>query len=124
MLKGTARQQLLLDLRAARQMAVTRHTSVIVAFGDGNATSDISSYSVHLDGNGDRAVQAGELRAVRTLPTGTRLAAVLLEPRDSLLFDMSGVLWPGTGGGVLILAGPRGTPDTLVASAVGLVYRP
>jgi prepilin-type N-terminal cleavage/methylation domain-containing protein len=122
--RSAARQQLVQDLRLARQMAITQRTPVVVAFGDGAATTDLESYSIHADRNGDRLAQTGELRKLRRMPAGTRLARVELQPTDSLVFDLSGVLWPGTSGGRLILRASLGRPETLVVSMAGMVHRP
>jgi prepilin-type N-terminal cleavage/methylation domain-containing protein len=122
-MKGVqAREQLVQDLRAARQKAVTQRAPVVVAFGNGVSTTNITSYTVHTDGNADRVVQSAELRLNRTLPTETKLELVSLAPTDSLIFDISGVLWPSTTGGTLIVASKVGF-DTLVVSAAGMVYR-
>jgi prepilin-type N-terminal cleavage/methylation domain-containing protein len=119
-----ARSQVTQDLRMARQVAVTRHCPVIITFGNGTGTTDIRNYSVHYDLNGDGVVAAGERYFTRTMPSRTRLSSVSLSPTDKLTFDMSGVLAPGTGGGQVVLATPRGRVDTLLVSATGVVYRP
>jgi prepilin-type N-terminal cleavage/methylation domain-containing protein len=122
-MKGVqAREQLMQDLRAARQKAVTQRVPVVVAFGDGVSTTNITSYTVHTDANADRIKQAAELRLNRSLPRETRLTQVSLGPIDSLIFDISGVLWPSTTGGTLIVGTNVGS-DTLVVSAAGMVYR-
>jgi prepilin-type N-terminal cleavage/methylation domain-containing protein len=119
-----ARDQVTQDLRMARQVAVTRHCPVIVTFGDGSGTTDVRNYSLHYDTNGDGTVAASERYYNRTMPSRTRLSNVSLTPTDKLSFDMSGVLSPGTAGGQLVLATPRGRIDTLLVSATGVVYRP
>jgi prepilin-type N-terminal cleavage/methylation domain-containing protein len=119
-----ARDGLVADLRYARQQAVTRHRSVVVSFGNGAVTTDIRSYRLHTDLNASRTVNPGEPVLVRTLPTGVKLSSIALSPRDSVIFDMSGALWPGTTGGRLILAGTNGKADTLMVSAIGMVFRP
>ncbi len=118
-----AREGLVQDLRLARQRAVTAHRSVIVAFGDGGTRTGLSSYSVHTDTNGDRLKQPSEAWASQILPAGTRLARVELQPADSLIFDSSGALAPGSTGG-RITVDANGHPDTLFVSATGMVYRP
>jgi type II secretory pathway pseudopilin PulG len=116
-----AREQLVRDIRGARQRAVTGRTPVLVAFGNGSVTTDVTTYTIHTDTNGDRIYQTGELRTSHTLPTGTKLSTVALGPADSLVFDISGVLWPGTSGGSLrLLSGT--VRDTLDVSPAGMVY--
>lgn len=122
--KEEARSQLIADLRQARQTSVTRHRSVIVAFGDGSVTTNITTYSIHTDLDGDRVKDADEVRTARALPRKVRLSKVALGPVDSVIFDTRGILVSGSTGGRLILAGPRGNPDTLAISAVGMVYDP
>lgn len=119
-----ARGLLIADLRQARQIAATRHHSVIVAFGDGSVTTNITRYSLHTDLDGDRVRDANEPRVERVLPNRIRLESVQLSPVDSLIFDIGGLLVPGSSGGRLVLAGPHGRPDTLAISAVGTAYRP
>lgn len=122
--KEEARSQLISDLRQARQTSVTRHRSVIVAFGDGTVTTNITQYTIHTDLDGDRVMDAGETLTARALPRKVRLSQVSLGPVDSVIFDTSGILVSGSTGGRLILAGTRGKPDTLAISAVGMVYDP
>jgi prepilin-type N-terminal cleavage/methylation domain-containing protein len=55
-----AREVLEGSLRLARQQAVTTHRPIVVAFGNGVATTGITTYSVHTDLNGDRVQQSGE----------------------------------------------------------------
>jgi prepilin-type N-terminal cleavage/methylation domain-containing protein len=119
-----AREELRQHMRAARQAAVTRHAPVIVAFGDGVHTSGITSYTVHVDTNGDRVKQSSEVVTSYSVPSKMYLAAVGFAPAaDTLIFDPSGALWPGTAGGHFYLTGAR-SPDTLEISATGMVYRP
>lgn len=118
-----ARNQIVEDLRFARQIAVTQHSQVVVAFGDGVSTTNITRYTIHTDTNGDHVRQTTERIGLRRLPGGVRLTSVSLNPADSLIFDISGILWPGTQGGTLILNGSRGKPDTLCVSVAGMVYR-
>ena len=123
-LKGMqARQQLAQDLRAARQRAVTQRTPVVVRFGDGVVTTNVTTYTVHADLNGDRLVQSGERVVSHTLPTETKIELVNLSPTDSLVFDISGVLFPGTSGGSLIVTS-RAARETLLVSSAGMVYQP
>ena len=117
------REQLVQHIRGARQLAITKHCPVIVRFGNGTNTSNIASYVIHEDTNNDRIVQSTERQMVRNLPQGVLLSQVQLSPTDSLVFDISGTLWPGTDGGRLVLA-TRGAPDTLMVTAVGMVYVP
>lgn len=122
MRNGQAREQLIQDVRSARQKAVTQRTPVIMAFGDGVTTADVTTYTVHIDVNGDRLFQSGEPRKSYTLPKDTKLAQVSLQPVDSLFFDISGVLVPGTLGGSLVTVS-RSITDTLLVSGAGMVYR-
>jgi prepilin-type N-terminal cleavage/methylation domain-containing protein len=124
MLLGQARSQVQQDLRMARQVAVTRHCPVLVSFGNGSTTTDVTNYTIHFDTNGDRTVQSGERRFYRTMPSKSKLSRVTLSPVDTVEFDMSGVLWPGTTGGTIVLRTPRGKTDTLLVSAAGIIYRP
>ncbi len=112
------------SLRLARQQAVTAHRPIIVAFGNGVLTSGITTYSVHTDTNGDRLKQLGEPWKTITLPKGTQLTSVSLQPVDSLIFDSSGSLAPSVTGGSVIVGGQNGDVDTLLVSATGMVYRP
>jgi prepilin-type N-terminal cleavage/methylation domain-containing protein len=117
-----AAEMLLRDIRGARQRAVTGRTPVIVAFGNGTTTTNVTSYTIHTDTNGDLAYQSTEFRTNHTLPAGASLATVSLGPVDSLIFDISGVLWPGTAGGSLrLVSGPQ--RDTVDVSAAGTAYR-
>jgi prepilin-type N-terminal cleavage/methylation domain-containing protein len=118
------RAQVVQDLRLARQTAITRHSPVIVAFGDGISTTNVGDYTIHVDTNGDCAVQSGERRYYRALPRRTLIGTVALDPRDSVVFDPSGVLRLNTTGGQLAFVSQRGRRDTLLVSAAGVVYRP
>lgn len=123
--RSQARAQLIADLRSARQTSVTRHRSVIVAFGNGSTTTNITSYTIHTDLNGNRIREANELRTSHVLPKSVQIATASIPVHtDSLIFDTSGLLIPGSTGGRLIVSGGRGRPDTLDVSAVGMVYRP
>jgi len=126
--RSQARAQLVADLRSARQTSVTRHRSVIVSFGNGSATTNITSYTLHTDLNGDQVVQAGEPVTTHALPTPAKLSSIAITSSPAhptkLIFDTSGLLIPGYSGGRLIVAGGRGRADTLDVSAVGMVYRP
>src|SRR5262249_16099420 len=97
-----ARNGLIADLRCARQQAVTHHRCVVVSFGNGAATTNITTYRLHTDLNANRVVNPGEPVLARTLPPGVKLTSVALNPVDSVLFDMSGALLPNTTGGQLV----------------------
>jgi prepilin-type N-terminal cleavage/methylation domain-containing protein len=118
------REQLLQDLRTARQTAITEHSRVTVVFGNGIANTNITTYSVHTDENGDGVAQSTERRTVKKLPNGGRLTAVQLSPTDSLTFETSGLLRSGQGGGRLIFSTRPGVRDTLMVSVAGMVYHP
>ena len=118
-----AAQQLMRDIRTARQRAVTGRSPVIVAFGNGSTTTNLTTYTIHTDTNGDRVWQSGEMKVSRTLPTGTKLEKVSLAPTDSLTFDISGILWPGTGGGYVAILSGTNIRDTLDVSATGMAYK-
>ena len=118
-----AREEMRQRLREARQVAVTRHNPVVVVFGNGVQTTDITDYTVHFDTNGDRIRQSTELITWYELPKGSKLETSGFAPIDSLIFDISGALWPGTIGGRLFFSGAN-TPDTLELSATGMVFRP
>ena len=124
LVRNQVRWSLLADLRYARQLAVTKHKSVVVAFGNGSTTTDVTTYSLHTDSNGNRAKDTGEAVLNRTLPRGAYLTSVSLAPVDSVIFDSSGSLYPGTTGGRLVFRGPQGNNDTLLVSAIGMVYHP
>ena len=103
---------------------MTAHRPIVVAFGNGIATTGITTYSVHTDTNSDRVKQVGEPWKSFTLPNGTQLTSVSLSPTDSLIFDSSGSLAPSVTGGTVIVGGQTGDLDTLLVSATGMVYRP
>lgn len=124
MLRNQVRWGLVADLRYARQLAVTKHRAVVVAFGNGSTTTDVTTYTLHTDTNGNRVKDTGEQVLNRTLPKGSFLTTVTMTPTDSVIFDSSGSLWPGTTGGRLTFRGPKGTSDTLLVSAIGMVYHP
>lgn len=122
MRRGQAREQVMENLLTARQAAVTQRAPVFVAFGNGVSTTDITSYTVHVDANGDGVVQTTESRRTYTLPPETRLFRVALSPPDTVVFDISGVLMPGSSGGSLVVVA-RAIPETLIVSGTGMVYR-
>jgi prepilin-type N-terminal cleavage/methylation domain-containing protein len=124
LVRQQARAIVIENLRAARQRAVTQHTPVVVVFGNGVATTDVTGFSIHSDTNNDRMVQAGELQSFKKLPRDTKFATVELAPTDSLLFDSTGILKPGTSGGRLIVQTVSGARDTIMVSMAGMVYRP
>jgi hypothetical protein len=95
-----------------------------VRFGTPPSISNITSYTIHVDTNGDGVRQAGEMLTVRNLPSGTRLSAVVLTPTDSLKFDVSGLLFAGTTGGRITCANSLNRRDTLMVSATGVCYQP
>jgi type IV fimbrial biogenesis protein FimT len=118
-----ANAQVLQDVRRARQLAITRRAPVVVRFGTPPTTTNITSYTIHVDTNSDRLVQSSETITMRNLPDGTRLSAVNLTPVDSLTFDFSGLLWNGTGGRIVI-ANRLDLRDTLLVSAAGVCFEP
>lgn len=118
-----AREELRQNLRNARQAAVTRHCPVVVAFGTGGQTTGITRYVVLVDVNGDRTRQTTESARDYVLPKNCQLGMSGFQPCDSLIFDLSGALWPGTRGGEFIISGAT-TSDTLALSATGMVYEP
>jgi type II secretory pathway pseudopilin PulG len=122
LLGDETRSQLMQDLRMARQLAITRHCLAIVAFGNGVATTDLTGYTIHVDSNSDLQVQAGESRVYRGFPSQTSLGSAALQPVDSLVFDTSGLLLPGTYGGRLVSVTALGRRDTLMVSPTGLAY--
>ena len=125
MMLRQANAQLLPDVRRARQIAVTRRAPVIISFGAPPTTTNITSYTIHVDTNADNATQSTEMRTYRTLPRGTVLTNVNMTSQvDTLTFDISGTLKLGSGGGSLIFANAVGKRDTLVVSAAGICYRP
>lgn len=117
-----ARQQLVTDLRGARQYAITRRAPVIVKFR--LAPDSTRSYQIHVDSNANGVVNAGERLIRRSLPSRSTFASVSLTPADSLIYDISGILWPGTSGGTLVFRNQRDRRDTLAVSAAGIAYRP
>jgi hypothetical protein len=119
-----AREQVVQDIRGARQAAITQHCPVIVQFGNGVATTNLTYYTIHYDRNADGVKQASEPSRLRTMPATTKLSVVSLQPRDSLRFDVSGILRPGTGGGSLISETAHGRRDTFLVTVAGTVYRP
>lgn len=117
--------QLLQDIRRARQLAVTRRAPVVMMFGAPPTTTNITSYVIHVDTNGDNVAQTTEARTFRSLPHGTQLNSVsMVSQVDSLTFDISGTLKLGTQGGTLVFSNQLGKRDTLVVSAAGICYRP
>jgi prepilin-type N-terminal cleavage/methylation domain-containing protein len=124
LLRNQVRWALIADLRYARQLAVTKHRSVVVAFGNGSTTTDVTTYTLHTDLNSNRVKDTGEAVLSRALPKGSYLTNILLAPPDSVIFDSSGSLWPGTTGGRITFRGPKGISDTLMVSAIGMVYHP
>jgi prepilin-type N-terminal cleavage/methylation domain-containing protein len=122
-----ANAQVLQDVRRARQLAITRHAPVVMRFGAPPTVANITSYTIHVDTNGDNLVQSGEAITWKNLPTGTRLSAVSLAPVDSLRFDSAGQLLltaAGTPGGRLVLSNRLNRRDTLLVSAVGVCFQP
>lgn len=123
MVQSRTKGQLIEDIRGARQRAITRHTPVIMAFGDGVSTTNVIAYKVHADTNGDRLVTSGELVFNKALPRDTKLSKVSLTPTDTLMFDVSGTLKTGTSGGKIIIQ-TGSLKDTLAVSVAGIVYKP
>jgi prepilin-type N-terminal cleavage/methylation domain-containing protein len=122
-----ANAQVLQDVRRARQLAITRHAPVVVSFGAPPSVSNITSYKIHVDTNGDNLVQSDEMVTFRNMPTGTRLSAVSLIPVDSLRFNSGGLLVStaaGSPGGLIVVSNRLNRRDTLVVSAVGVCYQP
>ena len=122
-----ANAQVLQDVRRARQLAITRRAPVVMRFGAPPSVSNITSYTIHVDTNGDNVVQSTEMVTVRNLPTNTRLSAVTLTPVDSLRFEYSGLLLvtpAGTPGGRVVIANRLNRRDTLLVSAAGVCYQP
>ena len=122
-----ANAQVLQDVRRARQLAVTRHAPVVVRFGAPPTTSNITSYTIHIDTNGDDVRQSTEMMTVRNLPNGTQLSAVSLTPVDSLRFDSAGMLLQtaaGAPGGLIVITNRLNRRDTLMVSAAGVCYQP
>lgn len=119
-----ARNQLTQDLRYARQMAVTRRAAVFIRFGNGTSTTDITTYLIHCDTDADRIVDTNEIRSTKKMPKGSWIRRSMLSPVDTLAFDISGILWPGTTGGSLVITNDRSVADTLLVSAAGIIYHP
>ncbi len=114
-----AREQLVQELRMARQTAVTAHSQIIIAFP---GSTNVTTYTVLTDTDGDRVWDAGERQNTKGFPAGTYLEILTLTPTDSIIFDPSGMLAPGaTGGQLVVHASDR--PDTLNIGATGMVYR-
>jgi prepilin-type N-terminal cleavage/methylation domain-containing protein len=118
-----ANAQVLQDVRRARQLAITRRAQVVMRFGTPPSTTNITQYTIHVDTNSDRLVQSSEIVTMRNLPSGTRLSSVDMSPVDSLTFDLSGLLWNGTGGRIVI-ANRLDLRDTLLVSAAGVCFEP
>ena len=118
-----ANAQVLQDVRRARQLAITRRAPVVMRFGTPPTTTNITSYTIHVDTNSDRLVQSTETVTLRNLPAGTRLSSVSMTPVDSLNFDFSGLLLNGTGGQIVI-ANRLDLRDTLLVSAAGVCFEP
>jgi hypothetical protein len=119
-----ANAQVLQDVRRARQLAITRRAPVVLRFGAPPVVNNITSYTIHVDTNGDNVVQSSEMVTVRNMPNTTRLSTVSLTPVDSLRFEPSGLLLPGTQGGRIILANRVNRRDTLMVSTAGVCYQP
>jgi prepilin-type N-terminal cleavage/methylation domain-containing protein len=124
MVRNQVKWGLIADLRYARQLAVTKHKQIVVAFGNGSSTTDITTYTLHTDTNGNFVKDSGEPVMTRTLPKGSVLTNVVMTPPDSVVFDISGALRPPSVGGQLLFRGPRGFTDTLNVSAIGMVFHP
>ena len=123
LVESQTKSQILEDLRAARQRAITRHFPVIVAFGNGVATTNVTSYKIHSDTNGDKLLTSGEWVTAKSLPRDSKLSRVTLTPTDTLIFDTSGMLKTGcTGGKIMMLTGT--IADTLAVSVAGIIYKP
>ena len=117
-----ATNQVIEDLRSARQRAVTQHTPMIVAFGNGTATTDITQYMIHTDTNGDGIVSSGEPLTTRKMPKDAVMTRVNLNPVDTLRFDVSGILKLGTKGGYIVVRTNATLFDTLMVPMTGVVY--
>jgi prepilin-type N-terminal cleavage/methylation domain-containing protein len=119
------RTNLLQDLRSARQYAVSRRSPVFMIFGNPPVTTNITNYQIYVDKNANGVLDTGERIYQRTLPKSTKLVSVSLSPQpDTLVFDISGILWPGSNGGMLVFANQRGKRDSIQISAAGIAYRP
>ena len=119
-----ARNQLNEDIRIARQLAVTRRAPVFIRFGTTSSTTDLVTYTIHVDANADGLMNNNERVMKRTMPKNTRIALASLTPSDTLGFDISGILIPGQTGGTLIVANSKSRYDTLSVSSAGIIYRP
>ncbi len=119
-----ARNQLNEDIRTARQFAVSRRAPVFIRFGTTSSTTDLTTYTIHVDSNGDGLMNNNERVIKRTMPKNTRISSASLTPADTLGFDISGILIPGQTGGTLIMANSKNKYDTLLVSSAGIVYRP
>ena len=123
LVENQTKSQVLEDLRAARQKAITRHVQVIVAFGNGVSTTNLTSYKIHTDTNADKLVTTGEWVSTENLPRDSKLERVTLTPTDTLIFDTSGMLKSGCSGGkIMLVTGTR--RDTLAVSVAGIIYKP
>lgn len=117
------RAQVWTDIQRARQLAITRHSQVVMSIGVAPSTTDQTSYSILIDSNGDRVAQSTERKFDYTMPKNVKLKSITLTPVDSLVFDVSGILQTGFTGGRIVIQG-KNSPDTLLVSAAGVVYRP
>ena len=116
--------QVMEDLRAARQLAITRHCQVVVVFGNGSTTTNVTTYKVLQDNNNNLVADAGEPQKTRTIPTASKLSNVNLTPTDSLIYDISGMLVPRCKGGKVIVntTGSGSGKDTIQVSITGQPY--
>lgn len=114
------------DLERARQLAITRRAPVYMRFGTAPATdtTNINHYWIHIDLDNDRVVDATESYKRYNLPSSTLLTSVALNPRDTVAFDISGILTPGHTGGKLVVVNNVNRRDSLMVSAAGIVYKP
>jgi len=116
-----ARLQLISDVRIAREVALARHRSVIVEFGDGVSTSNLTTYSILTDLNNNAQADPGEPFSSRTLPSGVSMSSAL-HPTDRLKFNARGLLAAGNSKGRLVLQVEHCPPETLNVSRVGMIY--
>lgn len=114
------------DIERARQLAITRRAPVYVRFGTAPAadTTNITHYWIHIDTDNDQVVDATESRKRYDLPATTQLTSVAVNPRDTVAFDISGILIPSHTGGRLVLVNALNRRDSLMVSAAGIVYKP
>jgi len=114
------------DLERARQLAITRRAPVYLRFGTAPSTdtTNITHYWIHIDSDNDRVVDTNESRKRYDLPASTLLTSVALNPRDTVAFDISGILTPGHTGGKLVVVNNVARRDSLMVSAAGIVYKP